>query len=185
MLSWLVWWMVVARAGDPAPELDVSALHAQVVDLAGQNRWSGVEATYTTLVGAGAPIPPEVHLAGARAAQESGRPLLAWQRAQRASEAPARVREQLEALTTHLEARFGLVHLFVPPEQSATLVATQRPFAKLDRDAIDVAAQVVAEQGVFRGLLPVGAYELGGTSFEVRAEWSRFRIVRAGETEAP
>ncbi len=169
----MIGWVSLALAAD---EAEAERLRDELVRMAERNTWTAVDRAYRGLVGLGTPMAATDHLLGGQAAMASGDPLLAWYRYRRAeppvpstSQADADAYENAWREASNLEARFGKVALCVGPKRVPVLVRPEMPFAQQERDAITHVADALRTAKCHRGLLPVGAYELDGQSFEVVA----------------
>ena len=110
-------------------------------------------------------VPATVHLTAAQAARASGDVgacldrLLRAQRIERTDE--------LDAWINEINENYGRVELLTVPPKSVELVPAVMPFAPDQRQAVDLAIKLLAEEGVFVGMLPVGSYSLAGRTFSV------------------
>lgn len=137
----------------------------ELVRYAVENKWGAVEDQYVRMVAQHPTmITDEIHRLGAQAARFEGRLMVSVQRLQRVHhDSPERTRAS-EDLGV-LERTTGLV--MVNGSRSATLVAVPMPFAPELRKAVQVAANELAAEGHFVGLLPAGDYTLNGTALKV------------------
>lgn len=170
------WWIAAAWAGDAADQAEAARLREELVRLAEKNSWVGVDRTYEALLALRVDVTPAEHLLGGQAALARGDALLGWYRLRRMPEiTPSTPADQVSAIETaasdvaNLESRFGKVALCVGPGRLPVLVRAEMPFAQLEKDAITAVAQQIREGGCYRGLLPIGRYELDGQAFEVVA----------------
>lgn len=171
MIAWLACVLGEARADDTA---EAARLGEELVRLAEKNSWTGVDRTYEQLLALDAPKSAAQHLIGGQAALVRGDALLAWYRFERvATPTPSTPPDEVAAYENasreakSIEDRFGKVALCVGPGRLRVLVRPEMPFAQIEKDAIALVAQRIRDTGCYRGLLPVGRYELDGQPFEL------------------
>lgn len=141
-----------------ARKAEVLRLSDQLTRFATDGKRSGVERTYQQLLAIEPRLDPALHITAARAAQERGDALLTLARLQRVPQGSpgyAGAAETLQGLIT----RYGYVRVSAPP---GTVLEGPARFAPMERAAISFAAEVVAAEGHFVGLLPAGSYVVGG-----------------------
>lgn len=178
------WWFSVILLGVALPALaqDPSAEHrrlqGELRKLAQKAAWSGVDRTYVSMVDLGIQLDPNDHLQAAQAAIARGDALLAMLRFRRviaqrpppdAPEEDHVTYEDARSALERLETRYGPVSISVGEGRQPVLLRPSAPFAPDERTAVEQATQRLAEERVFRGLLPVGEYEIDGRAFEVMA----------------
>lgn len=171
-MSWLLALVLLAPALAARPASDdservrkaeVLRLSDQLTRFASDGKRAGVERTYQQLLAIEPRLDPTVHLTAAQAAQERGDALLTLARLQRVpvgSPTYASAAETLETLIT----RYGYVRITAPV---GTVLEGPARFAPQERAAIAWAAEVVAQEGSFLGLLPAGSYTVAGQPLEV------------------
>ncbi|MEQ1567647.1 MAG: hypothetical protein ABMA64_18535 [Myxococcota bacterium] len=187
-------WLAIAQAAE-VDSAELRRLEDELLKLAQRNTWTGVERTYQRLLdlepapnrpGALVLAPLDHHL-GAKAALARGETLLAYYRLRRARGAePFGDPVQLEAKESatqelqEIDARYGLVSVYVGEGAVPVLFREVMPFGQEERDAIVTAQKKVTETHAFRGLLPAGSYAIDAVKFDVTPgrEWL---VVTAGE----
>ena len=166
--------MMLALLGgaDAAERGTVAAEHSRLTDemrsQAARNRWDAVDDHYRSLRELrGAELTYEDHWMGAQASSSLGNVQATWERLQRALE----VDFTDEALTwwATLTAQYGEVNLKVKSadRESVTLTIADPPLELEKRATIEAAQEALRSTGAFRGLLPLGLYQLGELQFEV------------------
>lgn len=159
-----------ARADDDA---ELKRLKTELQTLARKGAWSGADRTYRSLVARQVPLDNPDHLVGYEAARQLGEPTQALRRVQRvrppASDDADPSWETSREILESLALNYGLVVVVVGDGRDASLKRPHMPFAPDLRSAVERAAQVLEERRELRGLLPVGTYEIDGTSFTVEA----------------
>jgi len=163
-MMWM--WMALAFAEpDKATTAEVRRVGEEMVAHAAAGRRQPLLRQYRTLLALTTEVDPELHMLAADAALAEGHVAEAVARYQRVpADAPqaATVRELLDGLA----GRYGTVRLSASP--GAELMAAVR-FHPEEMAAVSHARDVVAETGVFVGLLPAGEYQLPDASFVVEA----------------
>lgn len=151
-----------AMAQETAEEAEMARLMEEMDKLADKNAWTGVERAYTKAVALGDPG-FDAHLFGAQSARALGMTFDAVRRLQRARtlQDDDGVRADLEAL----EAAFARVKITSEREENPALTPATMPFAPDQRASIEYAQATFAETGAFTGMLPMGTYTLGDTTF--------------------
>ncbi|HCH63042.1 MAG TPA: hypothetical protein DFR83_09570, partial [Deltaproteobacteria bacterium] len=181
---WFVGWMVVngigaglgatqARASSAA-EAEAVRLDEEMRKFAQRNIWDAVDSSYARLRGLeskGVDLSAEQHELGAQAARELGRMREARARYRLAMSTAVVLAEQarLTSVLEDIDNRYGRVELAAASRvrRDAQLVMVPPPFAADARAAISHANAEIRMTGGFNGLLPVGEYTLGATSFIV------------------
>ena len=160
-----------------AAEAELYRLGSEMNRLAQKTAWGGVDRAYKSMVALETPLAADAHLMAAQAAIADGDALKALLRLRRvmvAAHDPSdpeavEARAEAESALNRLATRYGPVSLSVGKGRDPTMVRPQAPFAPDERVAVERAVQRVAEDRAFRGLLPVGSYEVGGVRFDVVA----------------
>jgi hypothetical protein len=177
----LVLWLGLVGLTHPSVSLAGTAAEAEAVrldedlrKLAGRNLWDGVDGAYSRLRGLeaqGVVVTREQHELGAQAAKELGQMREARARFGLALAAARKETEkqEIQNVIKDIDQRFGSVSLTATGRmrRDAKLVLTPAPFASDARAAIAHANDELQLSGNFDGLLPVGSYSLGATSFVV------------------
>ena len=157
-----------------APSAEQNRLEIELLKLAQRNTWNGVDRTYRKLLDLGVALPPQDHYLAGRAALANGATLLAWYRLRRAERSDPGVdsaqRDAHEAASQErdaIEARYGMVSIYVGEGAVPVLFRETMPFALQERDAIVTAQRIISEGRAFRGFLPIGSYAIDAVKFEV------------------
>ena len=133
--------------------------------LAARDAWAGVERYYVAALETGIAPTAEDHVAGAHAAAARG-DVGATRDRLLAAHALEERRDIVDWLWT-IDSEYGAVDVVAGPE--AALLPEVVPFDPRKAAAVAWAAGSLGATGRFQGLLPVGAYEIGGARFEVAA----------------
>lgn len=154
-----------AQAGE-REQAEAERLIDEINTFAERQAWRGVERSYEELLAMpDVEVPAAVHLTAAQAARSTGDiqgcldRLLRAQRIERTDE--------LDAWINEINENYGRVELLTVPPRPVELRVGAMPFAPDQRQAVELAIRLLAEEGVFVGMLPVGSYELAGRIFEV------------------
>ncbi len=151
--------------------------------LVARQAWAGAATTYEELLGLGAPLGFQDLWIGAQLARRVGDQQTTYERLLQAARLEESV-EVVEWLWT-LEQEYGRVVLFVSDEfRPARLEAASLPLDPDKRLAMKRAQGAIIEEGRFRGMLPVGRYQLGHVSFEVESG-SREQVVQLRDDVGP
>ncbi len=148
---------------DPAVAAEVRRLDDEIERLVQKGVWKGVERKYRQALKTGVTLTPAMHRAGARASLLEGD----------ATEARARLLESYElerdpeVLTwlTTFSRQYTTVRLKADP--GAELQVERRHFDQERARVVDRAAKLLADDGVFEGLLPMGRYRVGAFWFTI------------------
>ncbi|MFT5684214.1 MAG: hypothetical protein ACI8RZ_005155 [Myxococcota bacterium] len=134
---------------------------------ASRERWDAVDDHYQQLlVLRGADIRYEDHWLGAQAASSLGDIQSTWRRLKRALD--EEFTDEALAWWATLTAQYGEVHLILKTDEPAvTLTIADPPLETEKRATIAAAQEALQAERVFRGLLPLGQYQLNAMSFEV------------------
>ncbi len=179
----MIWLLLAVAFGQDAEQ---RRLEDELVKHAQRNTWPAVEKTYERLLALETVLTTRDHVIGAQSALVRGDALLAWFRLQRTfapdADAEAAAKDAWrdgQVLREGLETRYGLVSIYVPDDGYPVLVRAEMPFAQDERDVIEVAREKVRVERAFRGMLPIGGYQIDGHDFEVVPgfEW---QVVVAG-----
>ena len=127
--------------------------------------WSGVERYYQELIGLGVTIDAESYVQGAHAARGLGDMQACYDRLREAARTSSD-RSIIDWLWA-IDSNYGTVKL--EAEVGSTLAVEVWPIDTEQRKAVQRAITVVAEQGGFTGMLPVGDYTVNTHVLTVRA----------------
>ena len=185
----------IFRSKDKAAEAtaEVERLYGEMVRLASDNTWRGVDRLYRQIEDMGpdafsvARDPAEMHFLGSEAARMLGdtkrqHQLLGLAQAALTgaedTESEAK-RIRFESSVGVIEQAYGTVEIMPRGGKNAKkqakratkpiLVRPQTPFAPDQRSSVEHAARVLDESGQFTGMLPAGEYILDGVSITVVA----------------
>lgn len=157
---------VWAGGPDRAAEAEAYRLSDEIDRLVKKGAWKGVERSYLRAVETGAELTAAVHVAGARSSMQIGdadqarsRLLLAYQ----ADRDP----DTLAWATTY-SRQYTRVALRADP--GAELQVERRHFDADRARVVDRAAEMLARDGHFEGLLPMGRYRVGPFWFTIRED---------------
>ena len=147
-------------------------LEAELRNLAERQRWPGVERLYRRLHDLpGRGISYQTHRFAADAARNEGRILQTLDRLLLATAIQSNAED--DELIAEIRTLFGEVEIVASgldnwPSEGLELTRDGiMPFQPDQRLQIEQAKSAVAEEGRFRGMLPVGYYEVGGRRFRV------------------
>jgi hypothetical protein len=176
------------ESGEDESRAEVVRLSAEMEKLAKRNAWKGVEKAYKEIEKLGfrgLSDPAFIHEMGSQAATTLGDTQARLIRLKRAGLAGGE--ESVEGALDHLEEEWGEVNIRParPPETrqekkdfaGPKLQLEQMPFAPDQRKALEAAMAQIEATGIYKGLLPLGAYTLGTESFvlaegaQVDIEW--------------
>ena len=168
-----------AQAGSQAKiaaQAEAVRLDEELRKYAQRNIWDAVDSNYARLRGLeskGIALTGAQHELGAQAARELGRMREARGRyglARLAAQTDAE-KIRIESIIQDIDTRYGSVVLSASSRvrRDARLARTPAPFASDARAAIAHANGELRMTGSFDGLVPVGDYTLGATSFVVNA----------------
>ena len=141
-----------------ADEAEQIRLMDEMRQLARRNVWSGVDRMYRQLMQMDAQLSATHHLQGAHAAQGLGEMQTCYERL-RAAVRLEPSKEVVDWLWA-IDSGYGTVE--ITAEDGAALSAAEVPLDAVQRRAIEHAAEVLAEEGQFVGLLPAGQYVVSG-----------------------
>ena len=160
-------WIALAFAGS-REQAELERYVEDMNALAERQTWSGVERNYAKILELeGVDIPREVHLTAASAARSQGDMAAVLDRLKRAQE--LKKDEEVGAWINDIQENYAPVELRSVPPRSLALEPEAMPFEPDKRQAVELAALRLNEDGEFVGLLPVGAYTLNGREFEAVA----------------
>ncbi|MFT4622184.1 MAG: hypothetical protein ACI8PZ_000840 [Myxococcota bacterium] len=178
-----------AFAGRETQHAEVERLTEEAAGLAARGAWTGVDRSYQALAALadkGVPVDVEVHMLGARAAQELGDLRETYMRLVRARQANSGPSEAIESWIAKLDSEYQLVHITALPSWKAPLdlVNADMGFVPAHKSTIDKAVAVLEEKREFVGLLPHGRYSVGPTKFElVGGAMAEVVLKRSGDWE--
>lgn len=175
----LLWGAVLAPldalACDAAEKLRLSQ---EISRLAAKNAWSGVERSYEALLATKCELGFEQYWLGAESARYLGKTWEQYERLNQAKQIDAQP-QLLESIAA-IENNYGRVDIKGDPRRPPTLTLAEMPFAPDQRKAVEWAQQVVVNTGMFHGMLPFGAYDVGGVAFTAAAG-DTFQVVTVGK----
>jgi hypothetical protein len=171
-----------------ALEAEHTRLSEEMRMLASRNAWRGVEDSYGKLEALhdrGVELSVDDVWFGAQAARSLGDLSTAYSRLKTAQSLGSN--EAIDQWVEDIESTYGPVELSVDAHYQGPFALTpaEMPFDPEGRVAIESAQKSIAETRAYRGLLPLGRYELGDRSFEVGAEQSVASIALVGRGQAP
>jgi len=143
-------------------------LHEQLHSLSERGHWSGADDVYRRLADLrGVELSLEDHLRGIEAAEALGAPSDVWNRVHAAME--IELSEAVIERYARLSALYGEVEIKVPKnfEGVATLTVAHLPLDPAQRQVIEAAQESLANDGSYRGLLPLGQYKVGEQPFDI------------------
>ena len=165
---WLSFLLTGAAAGETngnrSAREEASTNHAEYIRLSQEleklskrNAWAGVERTYQALVRTNGPLNSEDYKIGAHSAQALGKMSEARDRLQLANQ----FGEDIEVIDWlwDIESNYGRVFLAGDPG-TVTLECAAMPFNPIQAKSVQLAIQMIGEEGTFDGLLPQGQYFL-------------------------
>ncbi len=161
-----------STAGKTADAAELKRLAAEAEGLAQRGAWTGVNRSYLALAelqSKGTPVSSELHILGARAAQELGDLKETYLRLVRARQAQDGLSDEIEMWIAKLDSEYQLVHIVALPSWKAplTLVNKDMSFVPAHKSTIDKAITVLEAEREFTGLLPHGRYTVGPENFEL------------------
>jgi hypothetical protein len=175
-LCFLPWLLANGAAlGEVVPEpLDPALLAAEhqrlsgeIEQLARRQAWIGAEQRFGDLDRLGIEPSYEDLVFGAHAARGLGDAQSARDRLKQACQIEPT--DELRAWLLSLDSAYGHAVLTSSTGEPVELRPAALPFAPDARAAVDYAVRLLAAEGRFEGLLPVGEYSLAGTGFRVEA----------------
>ncbi|MEN9786985.1 MAG: hypothetical protein RLZZ299_2249 [Pseudomonadota bacterium] len=131
-----------------------------------RQRWPAVERSFQELAKRGLEPSRQDYVHASTASRALGDMQAAYDRLRRATageEPPRQLVEQLRAI----DANFGTVELVSHGAKNVELVPEEMPFDVDQRTAVQAAAQRVAKEGRYTGMLPRGGYVFAQQSFKV------------------
>jgi hypothetical protein len=131
-----------------------------------RQRWPAVERSFQELAKRGLDPSRQDYVHASTASRALGDMQAAYDRLRLATsgeEPPRQLVEQLRAI----DANFGTVELVAHGAKTIELVPDEMPFDVDQRTAVQIAAQRVAREGRYAGMLPRGGYVFAGQSFKV------------------
>ena len=151
-----------AHAGESADQI-----RDRIEQSVARNACADADRAYLALLGTGARATYRDHLLAGQAARALGdvnAALARFERARRAEDT-SEISEQIE----RIQDRYGQVKLKVPGKHSGGVALSPRsPVIDAElRAVIEHARRTLAQDGRYKGLLPVGGYRLGRTDLEV------------------
>ncbi|MFT4978557.1 MAG: hypothetical protein ACI8S6_004467 [Myxococcota bacterium] len=170
MSPWLL--VLIATLAHAGERPEIRAEHVRLVAemdrLSAENRWDGVDDHYQTLTRLrGADVAYRDHWLGAQAAAARGDVQATWDRLQQAM--TVEFSEEAVAWWAELTARYGEVSIKTRRsyEGSGDLRIDRPPLDPEPRATIQAAHEALEATGQYRGLLPLGQYQLGEVRFDV------------------
>ena len=151
-------------------------LSEEMARLAARNAWRGVESSYLKMLELqrkGVVLRFEDLFTGAQAASNLGNITSTYRRASRALDAASspEERQQARAWVDEIEASYGPVDLRIPGRHAEPILfeIASMPFDPQQRAAYQNTRAQILEGESYQGLLPVGEYTFGSTTFTVAA----------------
>ena len=163
-----MWMATTAWAGKT--EVSEEALRAAIETEVARNAWAEADRAYVLLIDAGIRLDAREHLLAGQAARAMGRvndALTRFELSARLEQTP-----EAEEEIARITQEYGQVDLKIPGgwEGAVPLKARTPLVDPLLRLQLEEARKVLAAEGRYRGLLPLGGYRLGETAFEVTRE---------------
>ncbi len=160
-------WIALAFAGS-REQAEMERYVEDMNALAERQTWPGVERNYEKILELeGVAIPREVHLTAAASARALGDMGAVLDRLKRAQ--ALKHDDDVGAWINDIQENYAPVELRSVPPRKLELAPELMPFEPDKRQAVELAAGRLAEDGEFIGLLPTGKYTLQGQEFEVIA----------------
>jgi len=147
---------------------ELARLLDDMESLAERQVWNGVDRRYEQMMELeGVSISREIHLTAAQASRSLGDMHATFERLERA--ASIKPTEEIEVWMREIQEEYARVELILEPARSVDLEAEVMPFAPAQRQQVELAISAMKQDGYFLGMLPEGAYFMGGERFEVVA----------------
>lgn len=159
------------RAADTELQAEVQRVALELRDRVAAARWEAADGSYRRLVAMeGATLRYEDHWAGFLAAQALGDAIAQAERLEAARSIQAT--SDTDYALAVLMAWYGRVELHVAKklEPRPTLSMVVVPFEPDQRRVLEAANEAILAQGTYTGLLPLGMYRIGESSFEIVGE---------------
>lgn len=176
-LSLLLLLLSLSAAAGEVEEAEVQRLSVELRDRVAETRWEAADAMYRRLVAVeGARPAYQDHWRGYLAARSLGDAIAQAARLQAAAELDAT--EEVVTAEAMLMAWYGRVDIRVSKrlDPRPPLVMSQVPFEADQRRVLEAATAALAEEGRYVGLLPLGMYNLGSSSFDIVGEDAPVRV---------
>lgn len=159
-------------------------LSDEIKRLQQKNVFPGVERKFNELedIGCYEELTPEILMAGGRAARELGKTFEMFSRF-----SDANAKEENGEATENMQGilnTYGRVDIKGSARKRAALVREQMPFPPDQRKSIAYAQSVMEGRGSFRGMLPVGEYQVADQTFTVEAG-QEFAEIIVGKFKPP
>lgn len=157
--------------GGAVEEAEAVRISIELRDAAAEGHWKAADDHYRKLVALRGVQPSfDDHVRGYEAARALGDANASYERLQAAlalSTTP-----ELTTELARLLVWYGPVDLEVKDrvQPRPSLVMVELPFDPTQRRVFEAAARAIETEGRYRGLLPLGQYELGDVAFEVVGE---------------
>jgi hypothetical protein len=167
LLLFVMLFAPAAHAGKKAAnQAEVRRLFEDAHKFSQRSAWGGVERAYLQMLGLerkGAELSHDMHLLGAKAAEQRGDVFGAWERLKRAQAVESRM-ETLTRLAT-IEATYSRFRIEIHPsyQGEVTLTSLDPLFDPVHRSTLSEAEKTLQENRYLEGLLPLGRYRLAGT----------------------
>jgi len=156
-------------ASTPAFAQDKTAerlrLEEEMKRLAQRNAWTGVERKYNELLDLNIDLPFDDHQVGAQAARSLGKTLEVYERLLRAQK--IQPSDEITQELAAIDAAYGRVHLKGSERFLVPVKPKVMPFAPDQRKSVEWAEEVMTNTGSFKGMLPLGSYQVACQEFEV------------------
>ncbi len=156
-------------AEQAAAQAELVRLQGQLRSLASRGHWTGVDEIYQRMAELEHVKPDlEDHLRGIEAAEALGRPDLAWPRVN----AALTLSDSADLIERHarLGIFYGEIELTVAKDVSPaglTLSMVDMPLDPAQRRVVETAQTSLRATGSYAGLLPLGQYAVGGSTFDI------------------
>jgi hypothetical protein len=154
----------------------------EIESLVKRNAWAGVERKYEELMKARCEVEPDTHNAGAKSAEFLGKTYEMYERLQQATGTDED--ELVQQNIAGIEKNYGKVEIRGSARKRAALVRPQMPFPPDQVKSIKYAQKVMEGTGSFRGMLPVGDYQVADQAFTVKAGDEAFQTILVGRAKA-
>lgn len=159
----------IAIASEVGEDRHRTAEHARLSDelerLAQRKAWAGVDRVFKKMEAMELTPSLDDYMRGAVAARELGRVLELRSRLKAA--AKAHQSKEIVEWLWKIDNTYGRVELLTTPTRPSTLEADTMPFDPDQRKSVEAAIQSVADDGIFQGMLPEGAFTFAGQQFKV------------------
>jgi hypothetical protein len=150
---------------DKHREAEQARLSDELERLSQRKAWAGVNRVFVKMEAMELIPSLDDYMRGAVAARELGQVLDLRKRLKAA--AKAHQSKEIVEWLWKIDNTYGRVELLTVPSRSTTLEAKKMPFDPDQRKAVESAIDSVADDGIFRGMLPEGESTFAGQQFRV------------------